>query len=83
MLNQKKQGLQLKADFAERKRILLSSSESGFSEISQVDKTIDSDTDSVKAISDYSLSISGTIFNWQCKYEEYEEIPDPLRDEEI
>jgi len=38
--------IQLKADIAERKRLLMSSSESGFSELEE-DKTIDSDTDSI------------------------------------
>ena len=83
-----KQWLQLKADFAERKRILLSSSESGFSEISQEDKTIDSDTDSVQGCSAVENTTANqyqepSLIDNDNNESESEEIPDPFSDDEL
>jgi len=81
------QWLQLKADFAERKRALMSSSESGVSELDMDSKTSDIDSDSLGEmnIEDPSPSIP------QEHEEEIEEdddysdsmsIPDPFSDDE-
>jgi len=82
-----KQWLQLKADFAERKRILISSSESGFSEIGEEEKDIDSN--SVKAplnlvedSTNPTEKIEDPIFHEIDQESDSEEIPDPFSDEE-
>ena len=91
------QWLKLKADCDERRRILMSSSESGFSELCNSDKTDDTDTESVDKTSqvaaekDVEEENSTTVLPEEAKEEETEddeesseseEIPDPFSDDE-
>ena len=78
------QWLKLKADCEERRRILMSSSESGFSELEAADKTDDTDVDSEgKTSPTESREKSPTPGLDDIEEEsESEEIPDPFSDDE-
>ena len=78
------QWLKLKADCEERRRILMSSSESGFSELETADKTDDTDVDSEgKTSPTESREKSPTPGLDDIEEEsESEEIPDPFSDDE-
>ena len=83
------QWLKLKADCDERRRILMSSSESGFSELCSSDKTDDTDTESVDKVRQESQdpepkpekSPSPEVERFE-EDSESEEIPDPFSDDE-
>ena len=80
------QWLKLKADCDERRRILMSSSESGFSELCNSDKADDTDTESVDKARQESepepeKSPSPEVERLE-EDSESEEIPDPFSDEE-
>ena len=81
------QWLKLKADCEERRRILMSSSESGFSELGMTDKTDDTDVESEGNTSPEVLEqirekTESPVMREAEEESESEEIPDPFSDEE-
>ena len=81
------QWLKLKADCEERRRILMSSSESGFSELGMTDKTDDTDVESEGNTSPEVLEqirekTESPVMREAEEESESEEIPDPFSDED-
>ena len=75
------QWLKLKADCEERRRILMSSSESGFSELETADKTDDTDVEDSSPLESRDKSPTPVLDDIE-EESESEEIPDPFSDDE-